>query len=133
MEVTRIGVIKDGVIMATLLMEDILRIMEEDIMEHTTQNMEDTLTGVMIKEEGMKRSGIGIKDMDPRVILQITVVITLLTIMELKRVIMDTILTELMVMQITVLLVIMEGIIREGKEVPVITLDSFSTHSLFFF
>ena len=132
-EVTRIGVVKDGVIMATLLMEDILHIMEEDITEHTTQNTEDTLTGVMIKEEGTKRSGIGIKHMDPRVILQITVVITLLIIMELKRVIMDIILTELMVMQITVLLVITEDIIREGKKVPVITLDSFLTHSLFSF
>lgn len=124
-EVTRIGAIKDGVIMETLLMEDIIHIMEEDITGHITQNTEDTLTGVMIREEDTKRSGIGIKHMDPRAILQITVVITLLIIMELKRIIMDIILTELMVTQITVLLLITEGIISQGKEITLVTLDSF--------
>jgi len=64
MEAITVTEVKVGVITATQLMEDTLHITEDPLMAVTTRNMEDTLIGVTIKEEVMRKNGIGTKLME---------------------------------------------------------------------
>lgn len=110
MEAITVTEVKAGVITATQPMEAILHITEEPLMAVTTPNMEDTLIGVMIKEEVMRRSGTGTKLMEAN-LTTLTMVDTIQhIIMDQRNHITATTLMVLMDILITEVRAIMEVI-----------------------